>query len=106
MSCDKMNILIKVIQNCKIYDLTNPTNANLAKDIESINCEICRERIVDSLYQQLIWQTHCKHCFHHECIMVHLGDQIEVYIKELKKRRKVHPNDTLSLISKEISNVD
>ena len=38
--------------------------------------------------------------------MVCLGDQIDIYLAELMKRRDEHPNDTLSQISKPLSNRD
>ena len=46
------------------------------------------------------------HAFHHDCIMSFLSNQIDIYLVVLFKRRDDHPNDTLSQVSKPLSNQD
>ena len=70
-------------------------------------CTLCNTTIIDKeAYHQLIWQTSCKHKFHHSCMMDYLGNQIDLYLTELNKRRENHPNDTISQDSKSLSNAD
>ena len=38
--------------------------------------------------------------------MANLSDQIDLYYEELQKRRKEHQNDTISQVSKPLSNKD
>ena len=46
------------------------------------------------------------HQFHHNCMMKYLSSQIDVYLVEVNKRRESHPNDTMSQVSKSLSNAD
>jgi len=39
-------------------------------------------------------------------MMKYLSDQIDVYLVEVNKRRESHPNDTMSQVSKSLSNAD
>lgn len=46
------------------------------------------------------------HQFHYDCIIGNLINQVDIYFQELFKRRKEHQNDTISQVSKPLSNKD